>query len=196
MLRPPTGVVLAGGEGRRMGGDKALATLDGIPLLRYPLEVLRQVFGTVAVAAKSDSRLPRLDASVTLLLEPPEPRHPLVGVRTALAALDGPVFVCPVDVPLLDEATVRHLWAGAEGSDVGAVARAEGSLHPLVGLFLPAALPGLVAMDPDEPARDVVGRLGLAPVDVPRPEALRNVNAPEDLLMLAEGFGPRRHPAP
>jgi molybdopterin-guanine dinucleotide biosynthesis protein A len=66
-----------------MGGDKALVPLDGIPLLRYPLEVLRQVLGTVVVAAKADTRLPRLDGSTRLVLEPEQPRHPLAGVRAA-----------------------------------------------------------------------------------------------------------------
>ncbi len=187
MARGATGVVLAGGEGRRMGGDKALVALDGVPLLRYPLEVLRQVLGEVAVAAKADTRLPRMDGSVRLLLEPPEPRHPLVGVRHALAVLDRPIFVCPVDVPLIDEATVRAVLAGAKGHATGAVAAAEGRLHPLVGLYTPEALGVLEAMDPDEPVRAVVERLRMGVVLLPDAAPLRNVNAPEDLLTIGGG---------
>ena len=172
-----------------MGGDKALVELDGVPLLRYPLEVLRQVLGTVVVAAKADTRLPRLDGSTGLVLEPAEPRHPLVGVRAALQAVGSPVFCVPVDLPLIDEATVRTVLAGAAGNPMGAVAATEDGVHPLVGLFAPSALPGLVAMGPDEPARAVVERLGLARVRVPRPEALLDVNAPEDLLLLGGARG-------
>lgn len=173
-----------------MGGDKALVELDGIPLLRYPLEVLRQVLGSVVVAAKADTRLPRLDGSTRLVLEPSSPRHPLVGVRAALQEVGGPVFCVPVDLPLLDEATVRTVLAGAAGNPMGAVAVTDAGVHPLVGLFTLQALPGLVAMGEDEPARAVVERLGLARVRVPRPEALTDVNAPEDLLLLG-GLRPR-----
>ena len=50
----PVGVVLAGGQGRRLGGKKATATLGGRPLLSYPLQ---------ALADATDQAAPRTPAT-------------------------------------------------------------------------------------------------------------------------------------
>jgi len=56
----PVGVVLAGGAGRRIGGDKATVELAGRPLLLYPLAAVRAVLRDVAVVAKRVTALPPL----------------------------------------------------------------------------------------------------------------------------------------
>ena len=85
--RGAIGDVLAGGAGRRIGGDKATVELEGRPLLLYPLAVLRAVLDDVAVVAKRATILPALDPDVEIWLEADEPRHPLAGVvRAALRA--------------------------------------------------------------------------------------------------------------
>ncbi|HEX6711829.1 MAG TPA: NTP transferase domain-containing protein, partial [Thermoleophilaceae bacterium] len=53
-----TGVVLAGGLGRRMGAPKATAMLVGRPLIAYPLDALGAVTDRVVVVAKRDTELP------------------------------------------------------------------------------------------------------------------------------------------
>jgi len=67
---PPVGAVLAGGEGRRIGGDKAIVELEGRPLVSYPLEALHEVCDRVAVVAKRQTLLPPLEGAVELWLEP------------------------------------------------------------------------------------------------------------------------------
>jgi len=179
MSRPPLGVVLAGGLGSRMGGAKALALLDGRPLVFHVLAALAAVTGEQVVVAKRNTELP---AGVTVWSEPDEPRHPLAGVRHALRHAGGaPALCCGVDLPRLDPGTLRAVLAAA--GPAGAVARAGGFLHPTVAVWTPAALPVLEAFAPDEPARAVAIRAGLVPVDVD-PAALVNVNRPEDLERL------------
>ena len=55
-----TGVVLAGGQGRRMGGvDKGLVELDGRPLVAWVLERLAPQVGSVLINALAvNTRLP------------------------------------------------------------------------------------------------------------------------------------------
>lgn len=178
----PLGVVLAGGLGTRMGGSKALALLDGRPLVAHVLAALAAVTREQVVVAKRDTALP---PGLTVWIEPDAPRHPLAGVRHALRGAGGaPVLCCGVDLPRLDPATLRRLLAGA--GPAGAVARAGGFLHPTVALWTPAALPVLEDFAAGEPARAVAVRAGLRAVDV-APAALANVNRPEDLAELAEG---------
>ena len=178
-MREPLGVVLAGGLGTRMGGAKALAVLDGRPLVAHVLDALAAVTHEQVVVAKRDTALP---PGLTVWIEPDTPRHPLAGVRHALRSAQGEaVLCCGVDLPRLDPATLRALLEGA--GPAGAVARAGGFLHPTVALWTHAALPVLEAFGPDEPARAVAERAGLVPVDV-EPAALVNVNRPEDLRAL------------
>jgi len=179
MSPPPLGVVLAGGLGTRMGGAKAMALLDGRPLVAHVLDALAAVTAEQVVVAKRDTELP---AGLRVWEEPDEPRHPLTGIRHALRAAGGAaILCCGVDLPRLDAATLRALLDGA--GPAGAVARADGFLHPTVALWTPAALPVLDLFAPDEPARAVAVRAGLRAVDVD-PAALVNVNRPEDLERL------------
>src|SRR5256885_14576170 len=77
--RSRIGAVLAGGGGRRIGGDKAMVELEGRPLVHYPLNGLRAVLDEVAGVAKQSTVPPGLDVEIATWLEPEEPRHPLAG---------------------------------------------------------------------------------------------------------------------
>src|SRR5690348_9916889 len=109
----PVGVILAGGEGRRLGGGKAAVALHGRPLIHYPLEAMRAALSEVAVLAKEDTKLPRL-RDVTVWVEPPGPRHPLYGIIQALRLAEGrPVLVCATDLPFVSPRLIERLAAAA-----------------------------------------------------------------------------------
>jgi molybdopterin-guanine dinucleotide biosynthesis protein A len=183
---PPVGVVLAGGLGRRLGGDKAIVELEGRPLVLYPVEALHEVCDEVAVVAKRDTLLPPLSGLADLWIEPDEPRHPLTGVAHALGLAAGrAVLVVAVDLPLMDAATLRMLIQTDPGGAAAVVPRVHGRLQPLCALYTPRALAGLAAFDPSARATDVVVSLGVREVQPPDPTAFFNVNRPEDLLQAS-----------
>ncbi|MDX6685563.1 MAG: molybdenum cofactor guanylyltransferase [Baekduia sp.] len=185
-LAPAVGVVLAGGRGRRLGGDKAIVELEGRALVRYPLEALHEVCDEVAVVAKRDTILPPLAGMANLWIEPDEPRHPLVGVAHALRlAMGRPVLVVPVDLPLIDAATLQALLRADRTGVAAVVPRAHGRLQPLCALYCPAALAGLEAFDVTARAIDVVTALGIRELDGLDPMAFFNVNRPEDVLQAS-----------
>lgn len=194
---PPVGVVLAGGRGRRLGGDKAIVELEGRALVHYPIEALHSVCDDVFVVAKRDTLLPALGGSAGLWIEPDEPRHPLLGVVHALGLAAGrPVLALAVDLPLVDAAVLRAILAVDPGPDAAVVAPfAYGSLQPFCALYLPRALEaGLKDFDPDARTIDVVEALGVRVVEGLDETAFFNVNAPEDLLrasVLVKGASPR-----
>jgi molybdopterin-guanine dinucleotide biosynthesis protein A len=192
---PPVGVVLAGGLGRRLGGDKAIVELEGRALVLYPLEALHEVCDDVAVVAKRDTMLPPLRGVADLWIEPDEPRHPLAGVGHALRlAVGRPVLVVAVDLPLMDAATLRAI-AGTDPAGAAVVApRVHGRLQPLCALYTQAAMAGLATFDPAARATDVIEAIGVREVEVEDPTAFLNVNRPEDLLqasVLVKGAGSR-----
>ena len=192
---PAVGVVLAGGKGRRLGGDKAIVELEGRALVHYPIEALHGVCDDVVVVAKRDTILPPLSGLADLWIEPDEPRHPLVGVGHALRlAVGRPVLVVAVDLPLMDAATLRAIMTAELGDGVAVVPRVHGRLQPLCALYTPRALAGLADFDPGARTTEVVEALGVRVLDGLDETAFHNVNAPEDLLqasVLVKGASPR-----
>src|SRR5579859_7302314 len=133
----PVGVVLAGGDGRRMGGSKAIVNLGGRPLISYPVDAVWRGVGNVAVVAKFASELPPLPG-LTVWIEPDEPRHPLVGVVHALELSAGrPVVVCAADLPFVTPDLVRDLAQADPGGAPAVVAGAKGGLQPLLACYRP-----------------------------------------------------------
>jgi molybdopterin-guanine dinucleotide biosynthesis protein A len=182
----PVGVVLAGGLGRRIGGDKAIVELEGRPLALYPLQALREVCDDVAVVAKRDTLLPSLSGIAQLWVEPDTPRHPLAGVAHALHLAGGrPVLAVAVDLPCIDAATLRAIARTDPGPAAVVAPRVHGRLQPLCALYTPAALAGLAAFDPTARATDIIEALGVREVEVTDPSAFLNINRPEDLIQAA-----------
>jgi len=173
--------VLAGGAGRRIGGDKCTVELAGRPLVLYPIAALRQVCEQVVVIAKQDTKLPQLVGEAEVWIEPDEPQHPLAGVVHALRTASArKLLVLACDMPLVPEELLRTLLKAADGP--GAVASSGDIAEPLCACYTKQALKGLEQFAPDERAIDVVDRLGVAHVEWPDPDAVLSINAPEDLI--------------
>ncbi len=189
----PIGVILAGGEGTRMGGAKATVHLHGRPLISYPLEAMWRALGSAAIIAKIDTRLPSV-AGVTVWIEPQEPRHPLLGVVHALGLADGrPVMVCPVDLPFVTSGLIRRIAEARTPSAPALVAGADGRTQPLLGCYEPEAIDRLTSALGDRvPVREAVADLGALVHDVEDTEELFNVNTPDDLLQASAMLDRRR----
>ena len=175
-----TAVILAGGLGSRIGGDKALAQLRGRPLIAYPLQAAKEAGLEAAVVAKRTTTLPPLD--VPIILEPDEPTHPLLGIITALEHYPA-VLAVPCDMPLLDPATLAEL-ALAPG-DVATL----WSDQPFPSLYRRALLPQLrAAVEAGASVRSAQAQSSLAPAAIAstRPVQQLSVNTPEDLARAEE----------
>jgi molybdenum cofactor guanylyltransferase len=184
--RGAIGIVLAGGAGRRIGGDKAMVELEGRPLLHYPIAVLRAVLDEVAVVAKQSTILPALDVEVAIWLEADEPRHPLAGVIHALRCARGrPVVVVAGDMPFVTRGLVTALARERARGAVAVVPRAAGQLQPLCARYDPRALMAFAGCDFGAPVSDVVAALSPRIIDWPDDEPFFNVNHPEDILQAA-----------
>ena len=184
--RYPVGVVLAGGEGTRMGGAKAIVKLNGRPLISYPLEAMWQALGSVALVAKISSQLPSV-AGVTVWIEPDEPRHPLVGIVHALGLADGrPVMVCALDLPFVSSGLIRRIAKTDGGGAPAVIASSGGRTQPLLGCYEPEALgPLTAALERVVPAREAVAALGAVLYEVEDAGELFNINTPDDLLQAS-----------
>jgi molybdopterin-guanine dinucleotide biosynthesis protein A len=181
------GVVLAGGAGSRIGGAKATVLLGGRPLLAWPLTALTSVLGRVAVVTKADVELPDLGPTVQRWNEPDLPRHPITGIIEALQRARGAsVFVCAVDLPLVDADLIRRLLRVDDDGALAVVAASahpqtsERRLQPLLARYAPAALAPLAAAPSNARLTESVWSLDPVVVDVPVAQLL-NVNDAGDL---------------
>jgi molybdopterin-guanine dinucleotide biosynthesis protein A len=194
--RPPVGVVLAGGKGRRIGGSKALVELCGRPLIAYPLRALGGCLNDVAVLAKAGTALPALPGA-TVWIEPDEPSHPLAGIAHALALAGGrAVIACAADMPFVTPALIQRLMQTPPNGAPAVIALCEGRLQPFPGLYLPPAAEALAAAAGRDGARltDELRALDPRLIEVDEPEAFFNVNAPEDVLHAAAILDRRSYP--
>lgn len=131
-----TGVILAGGQGRRMGGcDKGWVELDGRPLVALALERLApQVAEVVIVANRHLDAYRRLPARVVCDAEAGY-HGPLMGIYSAMRAAATPwVAVTPCDSPALPHDLVMRLAEAIGDVDIAAAHDGE-RLHPVVALL-------------------------------------------------------------
>lgn len=142
-----TGVVLAGGQSRRMGGgDKGLLEIAGKPMLAHVICRLRPQVGRLIINANGD---PERFATLSLPVVADTVggfAGPLAGVLAGMrwSAANAPqarwIVTAAADAPLLPSDLVERLIAAAEQRP-GAIALAQshGELHPVIGLW-PIAL--------------------------------------------------------
>lgn len=143
-----TGVILAGGEGRRMGGaDKGLQLLDGQPLVQRVLERLRPQVDTVLISANRNLERYAGLGCVVVTDTTPGFAGPLAGLQAALARTATPLLLsAPCDSPRLPTDLARRLCAAL--NDAGAelaVPRASGRVHRAFCLARRELLPRLDA---------------------------------------------------
>jgi molybdopterin-guanine dinucleotide biosynthesis protein A len=142
-----TGIVLAGGLSRRMGGgDKGLLELGGKSMLAHVVCRLRPQVGRVIINANGDARrfaaleLPVVPDTVGGFVGPLA--GVLAGMRWSAAnAKDARwIVTAAADAPLLpSDLVARLIEAVAERPASIALAQSHGELHPVIGLW-PVAL--------------------------------------------------------
>jgi molybdenum cofactor guanylyltransferase len=133
------GVVLAGGESRRMGRDKA--TLPGpggsATLAEYVVGIVAQRCEPVFVVAAPGQPLPQLPARV--IRDEIQGLGPLpatgLGLRAAAEAGAQFAFVSAVDMPLLTAELIDELLALATKTDAEVVLPWDGRSHYLAAVY-------------------------------------------------------------
>ncbi|MDY7115224.1 molybdenum cofactor guanylyltransferase MobA [Halomonas sp. SSL-5] len=131
-----TGLILAGGQGRRMGGvDKGLVPFAGRPLVAHVRERLE---GKVAeLLVNANRSLDAYGEFADRVIEDAEAGYqgPLMGIYSGLRAARTPwLLVVPCDTPALPDDLVARLMAGIGEADIAVAGDGE-RLHPVVALI-------------------------------------------------------------
>jgi len=183
-----TGIVLAGGQGRRMGGvDKGLVLLDGRPMVAHVLDRLRPQVALVLINANQNAtRYAEFGHPVV-----PDAvggfAGPLAGLHAGLSHTSQHyVVTVPCDSPFLPVDLVTRLGDGLgdRNGPALAVAKTFDQAHPVFCLVRRSVLPHLAAF------LDAGGRkidAWYATLDVvevnfdDEADAFRNINTADEL---------------
>jgi molybdenum cofactor guanylyltransferase len=187
-------VILAGGQGRRMGGvDKGLRPLRGRPMVAWVLERFAPQVNEVLINANQNIGTYRSFGHRVIPDEIPGFAGPLAGLQRGLAeAAHELVATAPCDSPFLPHDLVERLVGALqrERADL-AVAKTGDQPHPVFCLCRKYVLPGLTEFLAGGGRKIDAWYARLRSVEVlfdDQPDAFSNVNTEAELQAFDAGL--------
>ena len=190
--------ILSGGESRRMGVDKAMLTVDGVPLIEKQVSNVRRAFGDIRLwICSGPRRYPIVDHyNVTYLDDVLPAGGPLVGIAQALHSTsrehgdEGHVLIIPCDTLIAPDEIYKAL--SSVPLRPAEVAFLQGRrAHPLHGIYS-TALADAASAYLAKGARSVMGFLDEVAVrrvsTPPGWEPCLNVNSEPEFQAALEAF--------
>lgn len=133
-----TGVVLAGGQGKRMSGnDKGLLELDGMSLVEHSVAILGKHLSTILISANRNvSEYAKIGLPV-IQDEMENYQGPLAGILATMKTIKTDYLLCiPCDTPgLPDDLVERMLIALSEHSSKACCAFDGKRIHPVINVL-------------------------------------------------------------
>ncbi len=182
-----TGLILAGGQGRRMGGvDKGLQLLRDRPMVDWVIERLRPQVGGIVINANQNRDTYTRYGFPVVGDEVGGFAGPLAGLHAGLKRTARPfILTVPCDSPFLPADLCARLRAGLDGASADlAVAKTGDRSHPVFALVRSAVLPHLEAYLQNGGRKIDAWYATLKVVEVPfddEAEAFSNINTREEL---------------
>lgn len=185
MQRPLFGLLLAGGESRRMGRDKATIRREGQTQLSHAMQLLGEITERAFVSARADQD----DAErrrFQQIVDRYEGLGPIAGILSAMDEypdVDWLVMAC--DLPNIDAGTLSKLVASRalDKPFTAYISSHDGLPEPLCAVYAAASadiLKRFVADGVNCP-RKILIRSDTLLLEQPNPRALDNINTPDDL---------------
>jgi molybdenum cofactor guanylyltransferase len=138
-------VILAGGNGRRLGAEKSLLEFESRPLICWTVENLSLAVDEIVVVARDEAHAERLQETISNFAQLPEPRviftwdrvegfGPVAGLSAGMKKACGNfAFATGCDLPFLNPQVIDRLFelADEEGYDAAVPVQPNGFFEPL-----------------------------------------------------------------
>ncbi|EKD10120.1 molybdopterin-guanine dinucleotide biosynthesis protein A [Arthrospira platensis C1] len=186
-------LILAGGRSSRMGRDKALIPVAGVPLLRRVVEAAGSCSQQVYVLTPWPERYQAVGASYNLLMETNPGQGPMVALATGLSQIDCLwLLLLACDLPQLQPDILRG-WKEqltvVPPSHLAMIPRHGSRWEPLCGFYRHQALESLQEFmaTGERSLQRWLDQVPVTPISVVTVESqmLLNCNTPEDLRAIA-----------
>jgi molybdopterin-guanine dinucleotide biosynthesis protein A len=184
-------VLLAGGESRRMGRDKATLLFRGKPLWQIQLELLHRLEPAgIFISARTDPAWRPDD--IQFIADIPPSRGPLSGLAASLAKIPTThLLALAIDMPWMTENYLRSLCAQIE-LGCGVIPKTSHGVEPLAAIYareaeidFHQALMGMdFSLQTVTRCQIESGKLREIPVTERDQKLFRNVNESSDLAAL------------
>ncbi len=130
-----TGIILAGGQGKRLGEEKGLCFFNNKPLIEYAVDVLQPLCGTLLISANN-----RLDAykryGVPVIPDDQPGAGPLGGIMTCLRrTTTRHNLVLSCDMPFVDTNILKTLLEQIENYQIVVPSHETFLVEPLCGYY-------------------------------------------------------------
>ena len=180
------GLVLAGGRSKRMGHDKALIRVDGETQLSRAVHLLDSFVERVFVSTRADQQDERERSKYQQIVDRYEDLGPIAGILSALQEYsDVSWLVLACDLPNIDETTIRYLLDNKSTDQPFTAYKSihDGLPEPLCAYYAAGTGSNIQAfIDAGIICpRKVLIRSDTCLLDQPNPDALDNINTPQDL---------------
>jgi molybdopterin-guanine dinucleotide biosynthesis protein A len=189
---PASAIVLAGGDSRRMGRDKALLPVGGKRLIEVIVEHLRLRFEDILISARRADDYRFLGLEVVGDAEPG--LGPLRGLASTLPRTKHDIaFVTACDIPWIDLEFVERLIGLAEGFDLVLPFRPPNFYEPLFAVYRRsvAGLAEDILAAGQRSLLELLSRVRVRRVEISEGLSLGNINTRADYRKLV-GSPPRR----
>ena len=192
--KPFTGIILAGGKSTRMGKNKALIHIEGIPIIERICVLFKKLFQEVWIITDQTEVFHGLGAKLHDDLIPN--LGALGGLYSGLVLASFPHSFCVAcDMPFLREPLIDYLVGGIDGF-AAVVPRTKDGWQPLHAVYSKSCLEVITEVVAEKKTKiiDIYPRIKLRVVEEeefhsldPLNESFINVNTPEDLARIEAG---------
>lgn len=174
-------LVLAGGEGRRMGRTKAWLEVGETTLLGWVIDRLAPIFSDVIVSFAEPEQVREL-MPYRIVFDRKPSSGPLGGLEAGLGAAKNDVtFAVACDMPYVTKELAEMAVAASAGCDA-AIARIDGRPEPTCAAYRRSALARITAaLDAGRyKASDLAEQLEVTWLEGLEPHLFRSLNGPDD----------------
>lgn len=181
-------VILAGGQSRRMGFNKALVDIQGRPLIQLVIDQILPLTNQILISSNDHASYKFLNYPI--VSDYYEGRGPLAGFHAAMQQkVCALYFILACDLPNLRTSLLSNLLSLAEGYDAVIPRSQDGLVHPLCAVYRRTCFPSVekalirgASKVIETFLDDSLSIKWVSPEEGPFQEAdLANINTPEDL---------------
>ncbi len=134
-----TAIILAGGKSRRMGKDKSILPINGMPAIKHIFAQLESHFDQIIVSSNNIAE--HSFPGVKVVKDEVTGKGPLMGIVSALRVSRNDVnFVIACDIPEVDMSFVRKIVRESRGFDAVIPQTGQSKYEPLFAVYRKSTL--------------------------------------------------------
>lgn len=183
-----TGIILAGGNSRRMGSDKAMIPFKGMRLIEYSISILKKFTNNILISSNNGALAV---AGFQLVTDNFTGIGPLAGLEACLRKSESRInIVVPCDTPFLSTSMLKNLLENTGKSDATIPVHKNGKIEPLVGYYSRDILPVIVNQieKGDYKIQHLLKQINTNYILIEEDNIFRNLNSPADIELSQQSI--------